>query len=60
MCGTPAYQRPVRNNRLESISLYTLHDTLSSISRPRALEYSDHAYTLARKAHAKSGQIETL
>ena len=26
----------------------------------RALEYSDHAYTLAREAHNKSGQIEEL
>jgi hypothetical protein len=26
----------------------------------RALEYSNHAYQLARKAHNKSGQIEEL
>jgi hypothetical protein len=26
----------------------------------RALEYSDHAYKLAKEAHAKSGQIVTL
>jgi hypothetical protein len=26
----------------------------------RALEYSDHAYKLAKQAHAKSGQIVTL
>jgi hypothetical protein len=26
----------------------------------RALEYSDHAYKLAKEAHNKSGQIETL
>jgi hypothetical protein len=25
----------------------------------RALEYSDHAYRLAREAHNKSGQMET-
>jgi hypothetical protein len=26
----------------------------------RALEYSDHAYKLAREAHSKSGQIGPL
>lgn len=26
----------------------------------RALEYSDHAYKLAKEAHGKSGQIATL
>jgi hypothetical protein len=26
----------------------------------RALEYSDHAYKLAKEAHTKSGQIESL
>ena len=26
----------------------------------RALEYSDHAYKLAREAEARSGQIESL
>jgi hypothetical protein len=26
----------------------------------RALEYSDHAYRLAREAHDKSGKIESL
>jgi hypothetical protein len=26
----------------------------------RALEYSDHAYKLAREAHTKSGQMVTL
>jgi hypothetical protein len=26
----------------------------------RALEYSDHAYKLAKKAHNKSGRMETL
>jgi hypothetical protein len=26
----------------------------------RALEYSDHAYKLAREAHNKSGEIEAL
>ncbi len=26
----------------------------------RALEYADRAYSLAREAHSKSGQIETL
>ena len=26
----------------------------------RALEYSDHAYKLAKEAHNKSGQIEAL
>jgi len=26
----------------------------------RALEYSDHAYKLAREAHTKSGQMESL
>jgi hypothetical protein len=26
----------------------------------RALEYSDHAYKLAKEAHSKSGQIATL
>jgi len=26
----------------------------------RALEYSDHAYKLAREAHAKSGKIGTF
>ena len=26
----------------------------------RALEYSDHAYKLAKEAHTKSGQIVTL
>jgi hypothetical protein len=26
----------------------------------RALEYSDRAYRLAKEAHTKSGQIETL
>jgi len=26
----------------------------------RALEYSDHAYKLAREIHNKSGQIESL
>lgn len=26
----------------------------------RALEYSDHAYKLAKEAHAKSGQIVSL
>jgi hypothetical protein len=26
----------------------------------RALEYSDHAYRLAKEAHAKSGQIVSL
>jgi len=26
----------------------------------RALEYSDHAYKLAKEAHSKSGQMETL
>ena len=26
----------------------------------RALEYSDRAYQLAKEAHTKSGQIETL
>ena len=26
----------------------------------RALEYSDHAYKLAKEAHNKSGQLETL
>lgn len=26
----------------------------------RALEYSDRAYELAKEAHTKSGQIETL
>jgi hypothetical protein len=26
----------------------------------RALEYSDHAYRLAKEAHAKSGRVETL
>jgi ribulose bisphosphate carboxylase small subunit len=26
----------------------------------RAMEYSDHAYKLAKEAHAKSGQIVTL
>jgi hypothetical protein len=26
----------------------------------RALEYSDHAYKLAKDAHAKSGQIRNL
>lgn len=26
----------------------------------RALEYSDHAYRLAREAHTKSGRLETL
>jgi len=26
----------------------------------RALEYSDHAYKLAKAAHSKSGQMETL
>ena len=26
----------------------------------RALEYSNHAYTLAKQAHNKSGEIESL
>jgi hypothetical protein len=26
----------------------------------RALKYSDHAYKLAKEAHAKSGEIESL
>ena len=26
----------------------------------RALEYSDHAYRLAKEAHSKSGKVETL
>jgi hypothetical protein len=26
----------------------------------RALEYSNHAYTLAKEAHNKSGEIESL
>jgi hypothetical protein len=26
----------------------------------RALEFSDHAYKLAKEAHSKSGQMETL
>jgi len=26
----------------------------------RALEYSDHAYKLAKEVHNKSGQIESL
>jgi hypothetical protein len=26
----------------------------------RALEFSDHAYRLAKEAHSKSGQVETL
>jgi hypothetical protein len=26
----------------------------------RAMEHSDHAYQLAKKAHSKSGQIESL
>jgi hypothetical protein len=26
----------------------------------RALEYSDHAFKLAREAHAKSGKLETV
>ena len=26
----------------------------------RALEYSDHAYKLAREAHNKSGRVESL
>jgi hypothetical protein len=26
----------------------------------RALEYSDHAYKLAKEAHTKSGEIESL
>jgi hypothetical protein len=35
------------------------HDSGSWHSE-RAMEFSDHAYQLAKEAHAKSGQIESL
>jgi hypothetical protein len=35
-------------------------DTAATWHSERALEYSDHAYRLAREAHNKSGQIESI
>jgi hypothetical protein len=35
-------------------------DGLGDWHAQRALEYSDHAYKLARELHNKSGQIEAL
>ena len=34
-------------------------DTEESWHSQRALEYSDHAYKLAKEAHNKSGRMET-
>ncbi len=34
--------------------------TVATWHSERALEYSDHAYKLARELHNKSGQIESL
>jgi hypothetical protein len=34
-------------------------ETAESWHSQRALEYSDHAYKLAREAHNKSGKMET-
>jgi hypothetical protein len=35
-------------------------DTAESWHSQRAMEYSDHAYKLAKEARSKSGQMETL
>ena len=35
-------------------------EAMGSWHSQRALEFSDHAYKLAKEAHAKSGQIVTL
>jgi len=35
-------------------------EAMGSWHSQRALEFSDHAYKLAKAAHAKSGQIVTL
>ncbi len=35
-------------------------ETAESWHSQRALEYSDHAYKLAKEAHNKSGRVETV
>jgi len=35
-------------------------ETQTSWHSQRALEHSDHAFKLAKEAHSKSGQMETL
>ncbi len=54
------HERAARAHRTAAEHNEKGEDGLGDWHAQRALEYSDHAYKLARELHNKSGQIEAL